>query len=285
MHRYRQRWSLAMMCRVLEVSRSGYYRWLQRKPPAPDTLLQSLIRSIAKASRHTYGSRRIKVVLQQSHGRIVSRRRIARMMREMGLKVGPRRFRPQTTDSRHHYPVAANLLQQDFKVEAPNQVYVGDITYLATQEGWLYLATVIDLYARTVIGWAMKDSLATPLVTEALEHAASKRTRLSGAIFHSDRGSQYASGDFTKLLKAYQMRQSMSAKGNCYDNAVAESFFHTLKTEWIHSQNFQTRKEAKQAVEEYINYYNRTRLHSFNEYRSPLDKEMQWWQSSHKTVA
>ena len=162
---------------------------------------------------------------------------------------------------------------------------MGDITYIPTREGWIYLSTVIDLFARNVVGWSLQDSLATPLVIDALQKAAGKRTSLQGAVFHSDRGSQYASKAFVRLLNNHGMRQSMSAKGDCYDNAVAESFFHTLKTELVHHQTFQTKQEAKREIEAYIDFYNRSRLHSYNGYVSPLEKELRWWRAQRERVA
>jgi len=274
------------MCQVLKLSRSGYYDWRRHKERGCfETLAASRIKSLFLASRKTYGTRRIKEALYTQYGMRFSRRRIGRLMREMGLVVQKKRYRPRTTDSRHKHPVAENLLQKDFNVQAPNQVYVGDITYIPTREGWIYLSTVIDLFARNVVGWSLQDSLATPLVIDALQKAAGKRTSLQGAVFHSDRGSQYASKAFVRLLNNHGMRQSMSAKGDCYDNAVAESFFHTLKTELVHHQTFQTKQEAKREIEAYIDFYNRSRLHSYNGYVSPLEKELRWWRAQRERVA
>jgi transposase InsO family protein len=268
------------MCQVLQVSRSGYYDWRRhKKRSGSETLAASRIKSLFLSSNKTYGTRRLKKALLVQYGMVLSRRRIGRLMREMGLFVRKRKTYPRTTDSRHNHPVADNLLQKDFNVQAPNRVYVGDITYIPTRKGWVYLATVIDLFARSVVGFSLKDSLATPLVIDALQKAAGKRTSLQGAVFHSDRGSQYASKAFRRQLATRGMRQSMSAKGDCYDNAVAESFFHTLKTELVHHQNFQTKQEAKEKIEAYIDYYNRTRLHSYNGYISPMEKECRWWQA------
>ncbi len=185
--------------------------------------------------------------------------------------------------SRSDDPMLLKLIQEPFessmqsygtrRIKQPNKAYVGDITYIR----WVYLAMVLDLYARTIVGWAIDDRLHTPLVMEALKKVRSKRTTLKNAIFHSDRGIQYASDAYKKLLRNYGMIQSMSAKGNSYDNAVAESFFHSLKTEFVYHCTFQTKQEAETGIKHYINFYNRTRLHSYNNYKSPIEKELQWW--------
>ncbi|ASF45849.1 hypothetical protein CEK71_07035 [Methylovulum psychrotolerans] len=181
-----------------------------------------------------------------------------------------------TTDSKHDKPISPNLLDRKFKVGQPDQVYVGDITYIHTQEGWLYLAVVIDLYSRQVVGWSMAEHMRTKLVNDALLMAIWKRKPDKGLLWHTDRGSQYASESHRALLKQHSISQSMSRKGNCWDNAVSESFFHTLKTELIHHETYQTRSTAKQAVFEYIEvFYNRERRHSANGYLSPVDYELQ----------
>lgn len=274
------------MCRLTGVSRNGYYRWLRYGERRHDPMLDYLTRLIFTDSMQTYGARRIQKTLERKYGWMVSRRRIARTMKRLSLKAKTkRRFRIMTTDSNHNFAIAPNRLEQDFYATQPNQVYVGDITYISTKEGWLYLATVIDLFARPVIGWAMDDSMHTNLIVNALQMARGKRTALIGAIFHSDRGSQYASDLFKSELKNYGMIQSMSAKGNCYDNAVAESFFHTLKTELTHHFVFQTKQEAINTINQYIHFYNRSRLHSFNDYYSPMETEFRWWQSQLKEIA
>lgn len=197
-------------------------------------------------------------------------------MREADLVCKTKQKFKATTNSKHDLPIAPNQLDRQFNVHQPNQVYVGDITYIHTQEGWLYLAVVIDLYSRQVVGWSMADHMRTKLVNDALLMAIWQRKPAKGLLWHSDRGSQYASDSHRALLKQHGIRQSMSRKGNCWDNAVSESFFHTLKTELIHHQTYQTRDEAKQAVFEYIEvFYNRERLHSANGYLSPLDYELQ----------
>ncbi len=193
----------------------------------------------------------------------------------MGLVVKmKRRFKVTTTDSNHHYSISPNRLQRDFKANIPNEVYVGDITYIRTQQGWLYLAVVIDLYSRKVVGWSMDDNMETPLVNNALQMALHTRKPAPNLIWHTDRGSQYASDSHRELLEDHNILQSMSRKGDCWDNAVSESFFHSLKTELVHHERFKTRAEANQAIFEYIEvFYNRQRLHSTNDYMSPVNYE------------
>jgi transposase InsO family protein len=262
------------MCKLIEVSRSCYYHWL-RVDNQDDTQLNELIKDTFIGSRQTYGTRRIKKQLEQLYGLIISRRRIGSIMKKQGLNSrSRRRFRVLTTDSNHNYAIAPNRLQQDFYASEPNQIYVGDITYIPTAEGWLYLASVIDLYSRKIVGWSMDKSMTTTLVNDALFMALKKRSPARGLIWHTDRGSQYASDSHRALLKEYGIVQSMSRRGNCYDNAVAESFFHSLKTELIHHYKFETRSQANQAIFEYIEvFYNRQRLHSSNNYMSPVDFE------------
>lgn len=270
--------SINSMCRFRGGSKSAYYGWLQRKPTLreqSDDKLIPIIQSIFAKSRATYGTRRIRQTLQRKD-LPVGRRRIGRLMHAAGLACKTKRKFKATTDSKHNLPVADNLLDRQFSVQQPNQAYVGDITYLHTREGWLYLAVVIDLYCRQVVGWSMDGNMRAKLVNDALLMAIWKRKPDKGLLWHTDRGSQYASYSHRKLLKLYGIRQSMSRKGNCWDNAVSESFFHTLKTELIHHQTFHSREEAKQAVFEYIEvFYNRERLHSANGYISPVDFEMQ----------
>jgi transposase InsO family protein len=263
-----------MMCELLGVTRSSYYHWMKVDRQEDDTLNQ-IITDTFIGSRHTYGTRRIKKRLEQLYGLIVSRRRIGRIMKKLSLSTRHRRrFRVLTTDSRHNYAIAPNRLHQYFYVSEADQVYVGDITYVPTAEGWLYLAVVIDLFSRKVVGWSMDSSIRTSLVNDALEMAIQSRRPEHGLIWHTDRGSQYASDSHRALLKEHGIVQSMSRKGNCYDNAVAESFFHSLKTELIHHFRFETRAQANQAIFEYIEvFYNRQRLHSNNDYLSPVDYE------------
>lgn len=262
------------MCQIFKLTRSAYYHWL-RVDKQEDRELNELIQTIFMSSYQSYGTRRIKQALKQIYGLIVSRRRIGYIMKKLGLNTrNKRRFRVMTTDSNHNYTVAPNRLKQDFYATRTNEKFVGDITYIPTKEGWLYLAVVIDLLSRKVVGWSMNNRMKTSLVNDALLMAINNRKPSLGLIFHTDRGSQYASDEHKNLLKKYGIIQSMSRRGNCYDNAVAESFFHSLKTELTHHIKFETRSQANQAIFEYIEiFYNRKRLHSFNNYLSPSQFE------------
>lgn len=207
-------------------------------------------------------------------GFTVSRRRIGRLMRKMGLSCKAKRKFRVTTDSKHHHPVAENLLNREFLVSKPDTHYVGDITYIPTQSGWLYLAVVIDLFSRKVVGWSMADNMRAELVNNALLAAIWRRKPAQGLLWHTDRGSQYASDSHRQILSQHGITQSMSRKGNCWDNAVSESFFHTLKTELVHHEKFKTKEEAKQIIFEFIEvFYNRVRMHSANDYLSPEEFE------------
>lgn len=269
---------ISLMCALLAVCRSAYYDWLQRQPTAnelEDKHLMKLIQTEFDKGRKTYGTRRIKQALAQQ-GIIVSRRRIGRLMGELGLACKVKRKFKATTNSKHDLPIAENHLKREFTVAEPNQVYVGDITYIPTQEGWLYLAVVIDLYSRQVVGWSMAERMQAALVNDALTMSVWKRKPAKGLIWHTDRGSQYASDSHRLLLAQHGIVQSMSRKGNCWDNAVAESFFHSLKTERVHHETYPTRAAAKQSIFEYIEvFYNRQRLHSSNGYLSPVNYELQ----------
>ncbi|MCF6206476.1 MAG: IS3 family transposase [Sulfurovum sp.] len=278
---YRTQFPVSTMCSVLKVSRNGYYYWCKHGSRQKDPHLLKLVEEIFEESFKTYGTRRIKAALQKQYGWIVSRRRIGKAMKALGLKAKTKqRFRVQTTDSKHDLPISPNLVEQDFYASTPGEVYVGDITYIKTKEGWLYLAIVIDLYARMVVGYAIADHMRSALICQALKVAYHRRGRFQkGAIFHSDRGSQYASQEYRELLETFQMRQSMSGKGNCYDNAACESFFGSMKTELILPTRFQTKKEAEQSIIHYIGFYNTKRLHSYNGYCTPVETELMWWQS------
>ena len=269
--------NITVMCRVLKVDRSSYYHWIKTGLVVKkvDKKLNDLIKTIFIQSRAIYGTRRIKSKLEQLYGLIVSRRRIGKIMKELNLKAKTKkRYKINTTDSNHNLPISPNILNRDFYANNPNQKYVGDITYIPTQEGWLYLAIVIDLYSRKIVGWSMDDNLKVDLVNNALNMAIITRKPPKGLIWHTDRGSQYASYAHKDLLQKYGIIQSMSRKGNCYDNAVAESFFHTLKTELIYHTTFETKSQANQAIFEYIEiYYNRQRSHSANNYLSPVEFE------------
>ena len=270
---------IEVSCRVLEVSRSGFYAWKSRPQSnrsKEDEILSTKVREIFHESRQTYGSPRIQAELQED-GHAVGRRRISRLMATQGLQaVCSRRFRV-TTDSDHDRPVAENILNRDFEPEAPDQVWAGDITYIWTGEGWLYLAAVLDLFSRRVVGWSMDDSMETPLVTHALENAIGLRLPGAGLLHHSDRGSQYASEDYQQLLDQNNITCSMSRRGNCWDNAVVESFFGTLKTELIYRRPWPTRESVHQAVAAYIELdYNTKRRHSFLGQRSPANFEREF---------
>lgn len=261
------------MCRVLGVSRSGYYESLKRPPSnhsIEDDKLRPQIKTAFDKGRKNYGTRRIKDELEKQATR-VSRRRIGRLMREDELQVQTKRKFKVTTDSNHDKPIAPNLLEREFTVTTPDSVYVGDITYIPTREGWLYLAVVLDLFSRAVVGWSMGSRMTSELVNDAMLMALWKRKPAKGLISHSDRGSQYASDSHRKLLNDHGVKASMSRKGDCWDNAVAESFFHTLKIELVHHCDFETREEARAAIFEYIEaFYNRQRSHSSIGYEAPL---------------
>jgi putative transposase len=266
------------MCSVLEVSRSGFYAWLERGESSrsrENRRLTELIRQEHERSRCTYGSPRIHAALK-TQGETCSLNRVARLMRAAGIRSKVKRKFRKTTDSKHEHAVAPNLVAQEFTVSAPNQVWVSDITYIWTEEGWLYLASTLDLFARRVVGWSMRATMPASLVTTALQMAIDQRSPPAGLIHHSDRGVQYAADAFQDLLERHGIVCSMSGKGNCYDNAVKESFFHTLKTELCDHEHYRTRREAMASIFEYIEvFYNRQRLHSTLGFLSPLQFEAQ----------
>jgi putative transposase len=268
--------SVAKMARVLGVSRSGYYAW-KRRPPSrrkrERAVLREEISAIQREKKYRYGSPRVTAELRR-RGKRVGRNRVARIMRESGLGARRRKRYRSTTNSRHSLPIAQNLLQRKFRVAGKNEVWVSDISYLATAEGWLYLCVVIDLYSRKVVGWSMDRRMKASLVVRAFMMACMVRNPQKGLIFHSDRGSQYCSGVFRRRLERNGVRQSMSGKGDCWDNAPAESFFKTLKNELCGHQAFRSREEARTAVFEYIEvFYNRDRLHSTLGYLTPAEYE------------
>ena len=267
---------VATLCRVLEVSRSGFYAWEDRDPSKrsmdDDKLVVEIV-AIHKASRETYGSPRVHMELQ-AMGIAVSRKRVARLMRTLGLESPRKKRFKATTDSKHDMPVAENVLDRKFEVEAPDLAWVTDITYVWTDEGWLYLAAILDLFSRRVVGFAMSARIDRALVLQALRHAAGRRLPDAGLTHHSDRGSQYASADYRRALRDLQIVCSMSRKGNCWDNAVAESFFATLKTELVYRRRFATRAEAREAIFDFIEtFYNPRRRHSTLGYLSPMEFE------------
>lgn len=270
------RFAVRLMCRALKVSPAGYYAWGTR-PESERTkanrALLTQIRVIHAESRRTYGSPSVWDQLVK-RGHRVNEKRVARLMHDAGIRAKTAKKWRATTDSSHKLPVAANNLDRQFAVSAPNRVWAGDITYLWTDEGWLYLAVVLDLYSRAVIGWAMGARLTAELATDALTMALWRRKPLPGLLHHSDRGVQYAARDYQRLLGDHGIRCSMSRKGNCWDNACVESFFATLKKELIHDQRYATREDAKQDVFEWIEvFYNRQRRHTTLGYRSPAEFE------------
>ncbi len=264
------------LCAVLGVSRSGYYDWVDRPISARAKInneLSAQILQIHTESRQIYGYRRIYQYLQQRNVNC-SEKRILRLMQANNIFSKTKKKFKATTNSKHNLPVADNILNRNFVVDFPNTHWVGDISYIWTKEGWLYLATIIDLYSRAVVGWAVQDRMTTNLIEEALLKAIWRRKPKEGLVFHSDRGSQYASWSFKNLLQMHKIIPSMSRKGNCWDNAVAESFFRTIKTELTYHCNYATRDEAKQSIFEYIEvFYNRKRLHSSLGYMAPMQFE------------
>jgi putative transposase len=265
--------SIKRACELCKVSRSGYYDWLRRPAKTNVDVLGQKIKRIFKNSRKTYGTRRIKKQLA-IEGIAASRQRISRKMAEQGLIAKAHRKTRATTNSNHDHPVALNLLNRQFDVKQPNKVWVMDITYLATNEGWLYLAIVLDLYSRMVVGWSIRKRMTQELVIDALETAIKRRNPSPGLICHSDRGSQYCSHAYQNLLQEHGFICSMSRKGECQDNACAETFFHSMKVEWIYGEPLKSRYRMRKEVREYIEvFYNRQRLHSNNGYLSPSDFE------------
>lgn len=280
---HRRRWPVALQCEVLRVSRSGFYAWRTRSPSASRRRREALvaaIREVHAESRAVYGAPRVHAELA-ARGRICNRKTVAKLMKQQGIRSRSyRRFRVRTTDSNHRRPVAPNLLDRDFSPAAPNRRWVADITYLPTAEGWLYLAAVLDLYSRKVVGWSMSSAIDSRLVVDALEMAVSRQrpsADLAEAelLVHTDRGVQYASEHYQRTLARHGLTGSMSRLGNCWDNAPMESFFATLKTELVHHERYPTRAAARQSVFEYVEvFYNRLRRHSALGYVSPHDFEL-----------
>ena len=268
------------MCLVLQVSRSGYYAWKKRPSSSRRLVDEELLMAIRKShtrSRGLYGVRRIHADVKEQFG--CGKNRVYRLMKANGIQsVRPRKYKA-TTNSKHSFPVAENLLNQNFQTSAPNTVWVSDISYIPTGEGWLYLASVVDLCSKDVVGIAMNSTMTKELVIQALKQAIGREHPLKGLIHHSDRGVQYASYAYQALLRENGFIPSMSRKGNCYDNACAESFFSTLKNELVHLRRFKTREEAKEAIFDYIEvFYNRQRRHSSLGYLTPFEFKHQFRQ-------
>ena len=275
--RYKKTWPVDLMCRLLGVSRNAYYRYCKRQnraqsDPEHQGMLEA-VKEVAASSNYSYGTRRMKRALR-ALGYPVGRQKARALMREAGITVRYRKKYKVTTNSKHKQPVFENVLDRQFSATGPDQAYVADITYIWTQEGWLYLAVVVDLFSRRVVGWSMGSRMKARLVTDALRMAIWQRRPKAGLIVHSDRGSQYAGKAHRRLLKTHKFIGSMSRKGNCWDNAVAESFFASLKKERVQWRSYQTRWEAQQDVLDYISmFYNSYRLHSYLDYVSPNDYE------------
>jgi putative transposase len=270
---HRREFEVVVMCDVLDVSRSAFYAWCRaplRRRQAWRDALAGKIAAVQRETRGVYGSPRITAELK-ARGTAVSENTVARCMKERGIRAKTaRRYVPATTDSRHHHPVADNLLDQTFAADSINQKWVCDITYIPTGEGWLYLAAVMDLCSRRIVGWSMADHLRTDLVHDALSMALVRRHPPAGLLHHSDRGCQYACGDYQAMLADHGLTASMSRAGNCYDNAAMESLFGTLKTELVNQEHYPTREAARRSVFEYIEvFYNRVRRHSSLGYVSP----------------
>ena len=291
--RHRYLWPICVQCRVLLVSVSGYHQHLARRRQIAqrrhlnDEALLVHNSAVYAENRGAYGWPRIWRQLRRQ-GIRVGKRRVQRLMQQHGIQArGKRRFRVTTTDSRHDLPIAPNRLDRNFAAAAPNLAWVGDFTYIATEEGWLFLAVVIDLFSRKVVGWSMRPDMHRDLVIDALQMAWLGRSpgKQAGLIFHSDRGSQYASEDFAKVLEHCTITPSMSRKGNCWDNACAETLFGSLKVERLYGQRFETIRAAKDAVIAWLLWYNKTRMHSTLKYVSPMQFEQDWADGRMKIAA
>lgn len=271
-------YNICELSRALEASRSGYYAWQRRRPglrAEQNKLLRSRLKELFECNRRVYGSPRLTVSLRKE-GLSCGRNRVARHMRALGLRARQKKaFKPRTTDSNHPHPIAPNRLA-GIKANAPNEVWVSDITYVSTRQGWVYLAGVMDLWSRKIVGWATANHLKSSLVKEAMNQAVATRAPGPGLLSHSDRGVQYASREYRRMLEDISSVPSMSAAGCCYDNAAMESFWSTLKTEWLQDQDFRTHQEAELAIFDYIEtFYNPRRLHSALGYQSPVDFELE----------
>ena len=288
----RRQYPVSVSCEVLEVGASGYFNWLHRREsgqggPAhrlSDEALLAHIRAIHAEVKGEYGWPRMHKELL-ARGIRVGKDRVRKLMQQHGIRAKTKRKFVVTTDSKHSLPVAPDLVQRRFNPQEPNQLWCGDITYIQTGEGWLYLAAVIDLFSRQVVGWSLQPHMQTGLVKDALAMAKWRRRPPLGLIFHSDRGSQYCSHEFQQALKDWGMRSSMSRKGNCWDNAPTESFWGRLKTASVHGHKFATREQARQAVMDWMAFYNHRRLHSSLGYLSPMQYEKRWYEAQRKQAA
>ena len=282
--KHRFLWPVRVQCEVLKVSFSGYHQHQSRRKRIgsrrhmSEAALHVHIRALHAELRGAYGWPRMWRELRR-RGVRVGKERVRLTMQRHGIQArGKRRFRVSTTDSNHRLPIAPNLLNRNFTVDMPNTVWTGDVTYIATDEGWLYLAVVIDLFSRRIVGWSMKQTVDRTLVIDALEMACLQRRPVAGqTIFHSDRGSQYASEDYGEVMKMYGLMASMSRKANCWDNAVTETLFGSLKVERLHGESFVSVRAAKDEVIDWILWYNQKRMHSTIGYQSPEEFEQKWW--------
>ena len=289
--KHRHQWPVSLACETLDVSTSGYFEHQKRRddPGRPgkrvsNEALLAHIRAIHAEVKGEYGWPKMWKELV-ARGIRVGKDRVQKTMQRHGIKARSKRKFVVTTDSKHDLPIAPNLLERNFTASMPNQTWTGDITYVATDEGWLYLAVVIDLFSRQVVGWSMKPHMQTSLVADALRMAWFRRRPESGAVFHSDRGSQYCSGQFQDLLKSYGMRSSMSRKGDCWDNAPTESLWGRLKTARLHGNRFVTRRQAMDEIIDWLTFYNHRRLHSTLGYVSPMQFEERWLAAQRKKAA
>lgn len=278
-HAHRKEWPITVMCDTLEVNRSYYYDYIKQlqdnlSGSVPEVEKQLI--NLFHKHKGNYGSRRLMKGLNEL-GFTIGRYKVRSLMKKHGLIVKKKHRFKVTTDSQHTDPVAENILNREFDVTEPDKVWTTDITFVWTNEGWLYLAIVMDLFSRQIIGWSIQDHMRTSLCLDALKMAWMRRKRPAGVLHHSDRGSQYASGEYREQLTAYSMVQSMSRKGNCWDNSPTERAFRTLKSEWLNRFNFQTKTDAIREVWSYISYYNRDRAHSTLNYQTPMAYEEQYF--------
>jgi len=278
--RQQKAYPITLLCKVMEVSRSGFYQYKRLEPKMISKelfALESAGKELFRKSKKSYGTRRMSDGLRK-RGFNVGRCQAGSLMRRLELHVKSRKRFKVTTDSKHDHPIAPNLLNREFQVDVPDRVWASDITYIWTCQGWLYLAVVLDLFSRKVVGWSLQATMTASLVTEALAMAVGRRCPSPGLLHHSDRGSQYASADYRKELEKFKMIASMSRKGNCWDNAVVERFFRSLKTELTDHYLYSTRAEARRDIIDYIEmFYNSDRLHSYLGYLSPAEFEEQYW--------